>query len=259
MSRGANVVSVNVSKELAKNFDLSFLAELPGLVGIEINGSLRNDGAVFELPNLELLGLFTKSRSRIFLERLPRLRDLAVAERPGLSAVELCQDLLSLSVGSFRSADLTFLGSLPALETLRIEARKQRLALDGVQHLDALQHLSVFDARVLSLKPLASLTQMRSLLVTGIIGASDDVPLDLDDIGSAASLRELRITAPVLSLSPLARFPALQAVGFGSTVIDGDLSPLLALPPDVIVGAIGNHPNHSHTEAQIQQMRDRLK
>jgi hypothetical protein len=253
IDRGADAVVMFFDRDTGREVTLDFLRDLPGLRRVDVQGRLRDDTPAFDVPDLHALGLFTGCGKPLRLDRSPGLQTLAVDDRPGLEEVARLADLAALTVARFKRTDLAFLGEHPALAFLRLEGRHGRVSLDGVQRCPALTEVAVYELSVDALEPLAGLSQLRELYITPEPKTAPARPWNLEAVAGLPRLEWLKLGAPVQSLAPLRTGRHLRSVGFG-TVVDGDLTPLLDLPPSVTV-VVDDAPHHSHTARQIQQLR----
>jgi hypothetical protein len=118
--------------------------------------------------------------------------------------------LTALSVRHADANDLQFLAGLATLETLTVWQCPKLMRLDGVERLTRLTALYLNDLGAIeSLAPLAALTGLRILALTGGIWKTQGLP----------------------SLVPLRALSRLEQLHLRSTkVVDGDLRPLADLP-----------------------------
>jgi hypothetical protein len=250
---GADAVVMSFRRDTGRQITLDFLRDLPGLRRVDIQGPLKDDTPAFDVPDLEALGLYTGCARPLRLDRSPGLRILAVDDRPGLDEVGRLTNLASLTVARFKRTDVTFLGEHPSLELLRLEGRHGRVSLDGVGRCPALTEVAVYELSVDALEPLAALHQLRELYITPEPKTPPERPWNLEAVTGLPQLQWLKLGAPVQSLAPLRQAKHLVSVGFGS-VVDGDLTPLLDLPPSVTV-VVDDAPHHSHTVREIARLR----
>lgn len=250
--------TVVLTPERGDKVTLDFLRDLPNLRGIDIDGPVRDDTPVFDVPSLEVLTLLTRSKKPLRLDALPNLRELAVHDRPGLDGVAALT-LRRLLVAGWRGADLTFLGDQPELGYLRVEGRKQRARLDGVERAPRLDELMVLDVCLESVEPLRGLANLRELHLTGVPGMPAEQPWDLSALAGKPRLAWFHAghQGPIRSLAPLRDLPALTSVGVGvgAEILDGDLSVLVDLPPHVSVGPFDARDHYTHTPQEVRRLR----
>jgi hypothetical protein len=121
---------------------------------------------------------------------------------------------------------------------LRVEATGQLASLDGLQHCWSLNEVDMFGVRVENLAPLAGLTKLRKLRICGDPDMRHDNLLDLADLSGLQNLHTLVLpnAGRIRSLGPLRSLPNLRDVRLGgTTIVDGDLEPLVRLPVDTNV------------------------
>lgn len=251
--------TVVVSLSGRSRVTLDFVRELPGLRCVYVEGPVKDDTPVFDVAGLESLTLLTRSKKPLSLDRLPLLRELAVHDRPGIEGIRELRSLRELTVVRWEGKDLAFLGDKPELRFLRLEGRKNRAWLDGVEGAPELDELMVLDVCVESIESLRGLRKLREVQLTGVDGLTAAQPWDLSVIEGMERLEWFRapFNGPVRSLAPVRTLPSLRGVsiGLGAEILDGDLSVFAELPSDVIVGPFDNRKHYSHTEKEIERLR----
>ena len=164
-----------------------------GLTKLWVDGTAKDLAALPEFEALDLLRIY----------RLPR------RHVPVLAGCRLPR-LTTLSVRQGDTSDLQFLAGFATLETLTVWQCPKLTRLDGIERLKRLTTLSLNDLGVIeSLAPLAVLTELRTLFLTGGVWTTQGLP----------SL------APLRALAKLERLNLMSA-----KVIEGDLGPLADLP-----------------------------
>ena len=163
-----------------------------GLTTLWVDGTAKDIAALREFEALATLRIY----------RLPR------RHVPVLAACPLPR-LTTLSVRHADAGDLEFLGGFAPLETLTVWQCPKLTRLDGIGRLTRLTSLYFNDLGTIeSLAPLAALTGLRILALTGGIEKTQTLP----------------------SLAPLHALNQLEQLHLTSAkVIDGDLSPLADL------------------------------
>lgn len=130
-----------------KDLDLSILAEMPFIKGLEIYDCEVTDARIVEeLPNLEVLGLQIKRTKAIDFSRLPNLRVALLAWCKGLEGVFSSRRLEYLNVSNFPLEDLCPLSELKLLRRLSLTSRKLK-SLSGIEDLRLLEDVSLYDCR----------------------------------------------------------------------------------------------------------------
>lgn len=147
-----------------KNLDLSVLAELEFLKGLEIYDWDVTDVRILEsLPNLEVIGLQIKRTKSIDFTRLPNLRVAKLTWSKGLEGVFSSRHLEYLNVQNFPFEDLHPLSALQSLRRLSLTSRKLK-SLSGIADLRLLEDLDLYDCRALEDDDgLSSLQNLRRL------------------------------------------------------------------------------------------------
>ena len=235
---------------------LRFLTDLDPLLGLTLQGGFREDAVVFGLTHLRCLILMNRAEGQLDLGTLPDLEVLALDNRPGLEQISNCPSLKSFVVWSWRGTDMAAMRAAPALEHLKLEGKGQDFSFDGLQGAQSLRACQLFDVCPIDLSALAPLTQLQFLrVVAPRIGSKHQ--LDLSPLASLTSLVWLTLDycGSIPSLAPLRQLPSLAGVSIvGTDVRDGDLRPLLDLPPGA-TATFDNRPHYSHTSDMVDRIR----
>jgi hypothetical protein len=259
-SGGCDGVKYRARRPVARKASLDFLRSLRGLRAADIEGRFPDDTPAFDVATLETLMLHTKCAAPLDLTHLHALIELGVDHRPNLEAIRGWAALTGLEVWDWEGDDLRFLGSKPALKSLRLEGIKSSAgSLTGIEDCPALEELTVLDTRLVGLEPLRALSALRRVHITQS-APSDGVPWDLSALARSGDLTWLTLTfcGPVASVRPLLEMRALRDVRLrGTTIVDGDIQPLIDLPTEVVVGPFDDHPHYSHTCAEVRHLRRR--
>ncbi|WP_433200939.1 hypothetical protein ACQP00_29660 [Dactylosporangium sp. CS-047395] len=247
----------------AAKVDLHFLAQIRRPVrSLHIDVPMYDDTAVFARPEIEELELLTICKKPLRLDRLPNLWGLTVRARPGVEeGIPGAVGLTHLSLVNFKYPDLRCVRNLPRLRALRIDARRGRFALDGIEDCVSLRSVMALGATIENLGPLAGLAKLTDIHLTGVPGEASSEPLDLRPLTALPRLYEIRLAMqrPIRSLAPLLDMPALQSVAVGEDVLDRDMTPLVKLTEQgVRVGSFVDHPGYTHTSDEIQQLQAAL-
>lgn len=253
--RKSNAVELTLGRTRVP--DVDFAVDLPGLRGLIVDGPVRDDRAAFAAEGLELLALRTRCKLPADLRRLHGLRSLALAWRPGLETMSGLSALETLQLQGFQGDDLSFLGSKPALDFMRLKCVNQQFRLDGIEGAPQLRELWIQDGRLESLHPLGGMTQLRELTVVADFNGIEGT-VSLEPLLSHRDLVWLALSGweRVESLKPIRQLPALRNIGIREMeVVDGDLTPLLDLPPGATFMIRDDRPHYSHTVAEIEHLR----
>lgn len=109
--------------------DLGFLDQIVGIRELDILGPVKDDTHAFRRTDLHTLLLLTRCRRRIPDTDLQHLEKLAIDNRPHYEQIHDLPRLKWLALFGWKSASVSFLGDMPKLEYLRIEARKSLISL----------------------------------------------------------------------------------------------------------------------------------
>jgi hypothetical protein len=166
-----------------------------GLTDLWVDGTARDFATLREFEALTSLRIY----------RLPRrhVPVLAACRWPALT---------TLSVRHADAGDLAFLGTLARLETLTVWQCPKLKRLDGIGRLTRLTALYFNDLGAIeSLEPLAALTGLRTLALTGGIEKTQALP-SLAPLKALGRLEQLHLTSAKVAggdLGPLAELPRL--------------------------------------------------
>lgn len=211
--------------------DLEFLRDLPVEALVVIDRSSRSLAPIHALSNqLKALDLVTPPDLLIDLEQLPNLQKLGADWRQVKDSIDRAQSIEHLFLLHYGERDLQPLAHLSRLQSLRFKDRPALRSLHGLAALRALTELGIFGAA--HLEHIAEIESAEGLL-----------KLELQSCRRIASIESLascrRISS--LNLSECGQIDSIRALGalsslvdlqlYGTTkVVDGDLSPLQALP-----------------------------
>lgn len=167
-----------------------------GLTNLWVDGTAKDFAALREFEALTVLRIY----------RLP-LRHV-----PVLAGFRLPL-LTTLSVRHANAGDLQFLAGHATLETLTVWQCPKLTRLDGIERLMRLTALYFNDLGTIeSLVPLAALTGLRTLALTGGVETTQGLP-SLAPLRALARLEQLHLTSAKVidsDLSPLADLPRLK-------------------------------------------------
>jgi hypothetical protein len=256
-----NGIWLRFEREVGLRMNLEFVRDLDGLECVDIEGPLQDDTPAFDVPTLTTLLLHTACRAPLDLTKPAGLVELGVDHRSNMESMRGLVALARLEVWGWRGGDLEFLGDKPQLVSLRLEGASRSAptgSLVGIEGCAALEEFTVLDAGLDGLEPLRGLHEVTRIRVTK--APAVDAAWDLSALESMTKLAYLTLTfcGPLRSLRPLAHLPALRDLRLrGTTIVDGDLSPLLKLPPNVVIGPFEDQPHYSHTYADLIGHRKR--
>jgi hypothetical protein len=230
------------------------LSNLQGIAELKVlTLDVTSDASVTQLSELTALSLETHARNPIDFRVFKRLQRLHVNWRPSAETAFENPSIRSLSVSRYPFADLRPLRRLGRLQGLRIANARTLTSLVGIADLPALKRLWLIDDRALT--NIDGLATGRPALVDLLMNVCREVGT-LDALGGQLSLESLSLLegGRIASLRPLVALPRLRRLRFhGTTIEDGDLSVLLAMPALAVV-AFGNRPHYSHDLASVEDV-----
>jgi hypothetical protein len=239
--------------------DLGFLSELTGLRELDVRARVADDSAAFDLTGLEGMLLGTGCKIPFDGGRMRALRGLALFADRDLAGIAAMPWLREVTLVRWTGRDLAVLGDKPELTYLRLDCRGQAIDPAALAPCRELEDVHLNNGRLGDLTPFSEHDRLRRLAAIGPKGPpSMDTPISLSPLASLPSLRwiELIRQPPFESLAPLRAMPDLQGIAFlGTTIVDGDLSPLLDLQPEAVIGPFDHEPHYSHTYNEIERLR----
>ncbi|WP_125206584.1 MULTISPECIES: hypothetical protein [Isoptericola] len=218
--------------------NLDFLARMPRIEYLEIEGRVVDDSAAFQVPGLRELVLLTKGEAAIPRGRNSSLSVLAFDDRGDRIDLEGFPSLTGLTIWSSLRRDLDFLGDVTELASFKLEGTGQILDLSGLDRCRKLYELEIVETRAKSLVPLGQLKRLRRCWLVGGGRLVQAEPLDFNDVSGLSGLEELRVTygGEVRSVAPLLGMSSLRDVRLrGTTVVAGDSILLDEFPDSVTV------------------------
>jgi internalin A len=184
-------------------------------------------------PTLGSVSIEVNPSAEFDLGRMPKLTGLAAADWGQVrGTIGELSDLVDLYVGGYVDVDLTPLRWNRKLSSVRMKNAPRLSSLDGVEHLLSLTQLAIHGAR--QLQDLSALADHGPPLLEELQLQACRGARDLSYLERFAALRFLNIAecGDIESLRPLSDLRELQSLwAYGSTsIVDGDLRPLLDLP-----------------------------
>jgi hypothetical protein len=215
--------------------DLEFLRDLPGLRYVEVLGPVVDDTAALLIPGVREVCLLTQCKKALPDLSGSTVSKLGLDSRPGLEQVAAV-GLDEFSVWGWRGTDFRFLGDQPSLRRLKLEATRQLVSLQGLQHCPRLEYVELLALRATGLAPLARASKLQHLWIIGDRRITGEATLDLADLADLPELTEIRIGfgGAIETLAPLTGPMGRRLRDFrirGTKVGDGDLSPLQSMNP----------------------------
>jgi len=262
LAGGHDGVDMWFGRDLAKSVSFSFLRSLPKVRGVSIVGPVRDDLAAFDVTGLECLILVTKCVKPMRLESLTSLRDLRIDDRPGIDCVRDLSKLEYLAISKYRGADLGFMGRHPDLRGFRLEGRGQRTSLSGVEQCTSMTFLDLWEINPDSLAPVQPLRNLTHVQIRGKDPSPDWSAIDLEAFRGMNRLEWLYLigVGSIRSLAPIREIPNLKGVTLAGCVIeDGDLSPLVDLPPGVSIVPPDDRPHYRPSVEQLMALRSHIE
>lgn len=210
--------------------DLSFLAGLPGLKSLTVHDfTVPSVEPVHRLPHLRQLTVSTYCDSEINFATFPELERCSLEWRRGAASVFDCGTLKHLFVNRYNGTAFEPFSRLRRLESLAI-LNSPLASLEGIGALASLRSLRLASLRKLtSLAGLEAVKGLEELNIHTCRRVST-----IDEIGHLRRLRRLSLnnSGAIASLRALNTLDSLEFVSFyeSTTIVDGDLSPLLRQP-----------------------------
>lgn len=209
------VTMVELSRNAVRGRDperLSFLSELPGLIGVELydSGAARIPDEV--LARLRCLGLFGGTSIRILPEKAPRLEVFGgSAER--LRAGRFGPSLQRLLVTRWKDSDLSEIPVGDGLEDLEVTGIGQLISMVGID-MPSLRRLEVSNVEIDSLNGLQDLRRVDRVGIHPKSSPSVLRDIDVSPLADATELRSLVVglQGRLTNLDRIASLPRLEQV-----------------------------------------------
>jgi hypothetical protein len=232
--------------------DLSFLLEIPGIHGVDIlSDKVVDVSPIFRLKNIKTLSLHCKAKVAGDFSELGQLQCVGLDWRDVYESVFGLDTLRSINILGYPDTDLTRWAANGALERLRLQSRKLE-NLDGITHFPNVRQVHLYRCRVLqSLDAIGSLISIHELRLS--------VCPRIRDLSPISHLSELRVLEiedcqDIDSVVPIAkcrRLERLQIAG-DTTILDGDLSNLVALP-NLRTVLLARKKHYSHSAEELEK------
>lgn len=229
LEAGAQRLVLNYARGF-QGHDLEFICDLP-LTRLEVLARTIVDLSPVEALSSELaeLSLVTSHRSRLDLSLFAHLTALACAWSQVADSISDCHSVEDLYLGEYDPEDLTPLAHLSNLRSLRMKERPRVRHLGGIETMNWIANLEIYDA---PLDDISALGQRHPMLRSVAFGGCTRLT-SLEQLERFSELEALDVSeaGSIESLHPIAGLVDLRRLHlYGSTqILDGDLSPLLAM------------------------------
>lgn len=209
---------------------LAFLETVPELIAFSIlDFTIKDVTPIHWLTALRSLEVSTYCNTKVNLHRFPQLERCVFYWRSGSESLFECAALRWLFLHRYSGSSTEPFAQLATLQELSIANSELR----EVEHLGALRNLTFLGLynlkKLTSLKGLEELEQLEALEVSGCKAIGR-----IDELAALVHLRRIQLNddGPIASLKPLRSAECLEEVLFyeSTNIVDGDLTPLTALP-----------------------------
>jgi hypothetical protein len=249
--RAKRMIGIHISSMGAfKATDVNFLKDYPDVTSVFVSegGAIDLRGLQF-LQGLMNLGL-TNYQKPVPLSEFKELKTFGGDWSPGLDLGVHCRSLESVTLWKYKGKDFTEFPLVPSLNTLEL-VQPTFVSLDGIKRHTHIQRLQ-FErcAKLTSIDAIAELNggKLESLVFSRCRKISD-----FGALGRLATIKKIVIEfcGSLDSLEFLTGCSQLETFGcFETSVVSGDLSPLLRLPQLTFAGT-GNKKHYSHKESDL--------
>lgn len=234
--------------------DVEFLKEIPDLQGVHIQDEIPNVSAVNAMTQLKYL-LMASPSNTIDVSKFPVLRELRVVGwNANLIRIEESVSLEILYVNQFSpgKSGISILAPGSGLKELEI-VQSSVSSLDGLERFAQLSALTL--RYCTKLEDISQLQCLRKSLRKLILDCNKRIS-DFAPVGALTHLENLSISGcgKVPSIGFVRTLRKLETIGLmsGTTIVDGDLEPLLSLP-HLRFAAVDNKKHYSHTASALKQ------
>jgi len=211
---------------------LNFVEELEGLRSFSFTGKVQDDSSAFRVLSLEELSLVTGSKARLPEVLQPRLRRVAMIDRPDINVNSRWPAVASLRMGEWKGRDLRVLSGASELTEVYLEGRRQQGTLEGVESCVSLKSLTVVNYSVLNADPLRSLKALSTVKLLAAEPTPTHGKIDLSVLaGSRIEKLWVSNAAGFLNLDSLTDTQSMREMRIiGSRLSESDMRTLSAFP-----------------------------
>jgi Leucine-rich repeat (LRR) protein len=209
---------------------LDFLETVPELVAFSIlDFTIKDITPIHRLAALRALEVSTYCNTKIDFHRFAKLERCVLYWRSGSESLFECVALRWLFLHRYGGSSSEPFARLAMLDELSI-ANSELREVEHLAALKGLKFLGLYNLKKLtSLRGIEALEQLEALEVNGCKSIGR-----IDELAALAHLRRLQLNddGPIKSLKPLRSATALEEILFyeSTNIVDGDLTPLAALP-----------------------------
>jgi hypothetical protein len=232
--------------------DVDFLKRIPGIRGVHIQDKIADITALDAVCGLEYL-LVDEPTGTVDVSQFPQLRELRLgAWNSKVVNLDQCARLETLYVRRFspKAGGLSRLAPKSGLRHLEI-VQSNLTSLEGLEQFEDLASLTLRHCP--KLEDISALGRMEGSLRKLILDRCKGIG-DVSAIGQLQGLVNLSINAcgDIESIDFVSALETLETMGLGggTSVLDGDLSPLLTLPVLRYAG-VDKKKHYSHTPAEL--------
>jgi len=254
-----NIFALRLSESAGwKSDDLSFVAELPQLRGIEIySWRVKDIKPIQNLINIESIGLQCEFKEKVDFSVFNNLADCYLMWRPKCESLFSCKSLKTLNIDKYPYQDLFRLNLLTRLERLQIASRKLE-SVKGIDKLTELKTLDLFNCpKLSSLNGIENLSSFHTLELENCKKIDD-----LNAIGDHNQIERIVLNGcgNIKTLSPIESCKKLKELMFiEDTVIeDGDLTVFNGLP-NLKKMWFANRKHYSHSREEIKDILEKMR
>ncbi|PIE46533.1 MAG: hypothetical protein CSA42_08050 [Gammaproteobacteria bacterium] len=241
-----------------KSDDLSFVAELTQLRGIEIySWKVKDIKPIQDLINIESIGLQCEFEEQIDFSVFNNLIDCHLMWRPKCESLFSCTSLKTLNIDKYPYQDFIGLKSLTLLERLQITSRKLE-SVKGIEELAELKILDLFNCpKLSSLHGIENLASFHTLELENCKKIDD-----LNTISNHNQIEKIVLNScgKIKTLSPIESCKNLKELTFiENTVIeDGNLT-LFNRLPNLKKMLFANRKHYSHSCEEIKDILEKRR
>jgi Leucine-rich repeat (LRR) protein len=226
---GVNIIRLNEHAGW-QGFDLSFLADIPGIDGVDVLSEKVTDvSPLFQLTGLKTLSLFCKAKVGGDFTKLTDLRQIGLGWRSVFRSVFGHGTLQSVNIIGYPERDLSSWMANPHLERLRLQSRELE-ALRGLECFPNIRHLHLYRCpKLKSFGGIEVATSIQELRISHCAGVRDWSPIEHLRQLRILEIEDCRNIQSVIPFGKCRELERLQIAG-NTTILDRDLSCLAGLP-----------------------------
>ncbi len=257
-----SIAVIDLEERPKSNKGISFLTQCPTVTSLLFGLTVEEEDldALYEMPSLLHIDI-SVSNVEIDFSRMKMLESADLLWGPQIQSIFHFSNLKTLNINLITPAkvvDLSFLRDLKNLEKLTINTAKIQ-TLDGLKKLKKLKELQL--DRLPKLTDISDIEKLSQIEYLFIRGSNKAVSLE-KSLEKLISLRVLVLSEQksIKNLAFVRKLKQLKTISLDrSTVVDGDMSPLLDKKLALEHAVFKNRKHYTHTFDEIYDILHGIK